>query len=382
MSRHLVPVLLCAGLGACAAPDTSGLFNALEVHTVQGGAEADADLIALADAATVELRIALPGLSDPDLTDAVLAAWDRGVEVWVVVDVDHASDAGVAAIADAGIGLKLADGGLTYYDFGTNRDVSWTSTQTRMTHAFAVADRTEVVMASGAGDLLGGTRVVFTGHSEELGEDLLTEHNQLFGGSDATAVTAFNAMAKSIADIRWVYPSQDDELVEVWFNPQERAVKRITDAVYRATSSIRIVTEDFADEGLARALQRKAEDGFDVEVIVGASFGSTSSALSDVLRNQAPDVPLLQSVSTEPLPTIAFVDYDRARDGRYHMPSAMVLTHPILSAARLFADVEVVNDQLVDGALYVVEAHGAPTQPLQDLAAIYQDQRALAEDLR
>lgn len=379
MSR-LLPILLAA---ACSAPDATELFTTLDLTVAPDAAPANDEFSAVADVAERTLHVAVERLADEAFAQTLVDAWDRGVDVRVVVDAQQADAPGVPIVEDAGIPLQRADDGIAYFDFGTNRDVAWSGDQTVMTHAFVVADGVEVAMATRAGDVGPGTRLVFAGHSEDLGEDLVQEHIQVFGGTDATATTAFSAMAKSIVDTRWAYPTQDDEILEVWFNPQERGVKRIIDAIYRARSSVRVMSADVADEGLARALQRKAEDGFDVEVLVGNTFGASSSALSDVLRNQAPDVPLLQQVAIDdPLPTIVFVDFDRARDGRYHMPMVYVLTHPIWSAARLYADVEVLNDQLVDGALYVIGAHGQPTGLQQDLAEIYKDQRALAEVLR
>lgn len=369
-------------LAACGAPDAGDAFNTFEILTTEDAEGATFALLEVAEASVSTLDVALPALEDLALAEAFVAAHERGVDVRVVTDVDRAADAGVLALQAANVPLRLADGPLGYFDFGTNNDVGWSSDQVRMTHAFAVADRDRIALASSAGDLGAGPRVVVAGQSEELAEDLITEHTQLFGGVDATARTAFDAMAKSIADIRWAYWSEQDEIVEVWFNPQERLQKRLTDAVYGARSSIRVITEDFADEGFARALQQKAEDGFDVEVLVGASFGTTSAALSDVLRNRAPSVRVLQSLDTTPLPTIVYVDYDRARDGRFHMPKAMVLTHPVISAARLFAGEEVVTDQLTDGALVVVSMHGAPSLPLQALADVYVEARTRAESLR
>ena len=369
-------------LVACAAPDPAELRDRIDLHLEDGGPAANTHFIELIDRAQEEVAIALPGIADPLLTDAILDARARDVYVEVIVDVDHFEDEGVQALLRTHFPVRLADRGLAYFDFGTNQDVSWRSDQTHMTHAFAVADRLDFVLANGAGDLEPGTRTLFSGYSEDLAEDLLLEHNQIFGGTDATTTTAFDALAKSIADVRWRYPTQGEETLEVWFNPQERGVKRIIDAVYRAKQSVRIMSEDFADQGLARALQHKAEDGFDVEVLVGRSFGQASQALSDVLSNQAPDVPLVQSTTPDPLPTLVFIDFDRARDGFFHRPTVHVLTHPIWSSARLFAGVEVHTDQLTDGALYVYQVDGAPSAPLQDLAAVYQERRALSEVLR
>lgn len=377
MSR-LLPLLL---LGACAAPDAGDAFTTIELVVHEDAAGANTAFVELADGAAATLAVALPRLDDEGLADAVIGAHDRGVDVAVVTDVDEADAAGALALAEAGVPLTLADGPVGYFDFSSGNDIAWTSEQVRMRHAFAVADRDRLVIASGAGDLGPGARVVLHGQSEELAEDLLDEHTQVFGGTDAAARTAFDALAKSIADARTVYATQDETWLEVWFNPQERATKRLIDAVYAARSSIRVVTEDLADEGLARALQRKAEDGFDVEVLVGASFGATSSALSDVLRNKAPDVAVLQSYDPVPLPTIVFVDFDKARDGRFHTPRALVLGHPIWSAARTFAGSAVVTDQLVDATLVVLGNQGEPTLPLKALADVYADRRATAEAL-
>jgi phosphatidylserine/phosphatidylglycerophosphate/cardiolipin synthase-like enzyme len=381
MNRSL-PFLMA--FAACAPPDVEGLFNDINLTIVEGGPAANALMIDTIEQAQFEVRIALPGLTDLDLTDAIIAASedDRDLDVYVVVDIDQASDAGVAQLIDAGIAVTLADDAITYFDFGLNVDVAWTSDQTHMTHAFVASDSLHFAMTSTAGDILDGVRPVYHGTSEELAEDLVSEHIQVFGGSDATAVTAFDATAKSVADLRWVYPTQADEMFELWFNPQERLIKRVIDAVYRARSSIRIMTDDFADEGLARALQQKAEDGFDVEVLVGSTFATTSPALTDVLLEQAPDVSVLQIEGNAPIPTMAFIDFDKARDGRFHAPTTMVLTHPVWSAARLFSEQEVLTDQLVDGALYVMSVRGAPTTPLQRLAELYQVQRQDAESIR
>lgn len=369
-------------LAACAAPDRSAAFNTFELVVLDGAAGPNAELAALADGAVRDLAVALPTLDDADLAEALVAAHDRGVDVRVVTDVDRADADGAVRLAEAGVPLQLADDAVTYFDFARNQDVGWSSAQVRMTSAFGVADRDRLVVATSAGDLAGGPRVVLHGQSEELAEDLLGEHTQLFSGTDATARTAFDSLAKSIADARWAYWSEDSEVVEVWLGPQERPIKRLIDAVYASRASIRLLADDVADEGLARALQQKAEDGFDVEVVVGASFGSTSSALSDVLRNRAPDVALLRATTGGPLPTLLFTDFDPGRDGRWHNPKVHAFSHPVASAARIYGGVEVVNDQLLDSTLLVVHAPGAPTPVLQSLADVYAEARATAEALR
>lgn len=377
---RLAPLLLVT---ACAAPEVGDLFTSLELTVADGAAEVHTTFVDAIDGASDTVRIALPGLTDADLTDALLAAADRGVDVQAVFDIDEAGDLGVTALLDAGVPVRLANGALQYFDFGSNEDVGWSGDQIAMTHAFAVVDRTRVVLATDAGRDGPGARIVFAGRSEDLGDDLTAEHAQLFGGTDATATTAFDAPSKSIADARWVYPTVGPDLFELWLSPQERTVKRMIDAVYSARGPIRLMADDVADEGIARALQRKAEDGFDVEVIVGGSFAQANPGLSDVLIRQAPSVPVLRASLPGRLPTILFVDL--VEDGVPTLPMhprVMVQTFPMVSASRLYAGDEVVTDQLTDGALYVLASRRGPT-PLQlALVPLYEDARAAAEALR
>jgi hypothetical protein len=366
---------------ACAPPDPNELFVVVE-STASFDAEAtSAAFIAVADEAKTHLAVALPGLTDPALTDALIAAADRGVTVEVAVDWDRSADAGVALLQEADVPVTLADGPVTFFDFDLTTEVSWTSQQVKMTHAFVVADRRRWAIATRAGDLAPGPIALFDGRGEDVGEVLWLEHNQVFGGNDATAATAFNGLAKSIPDIRFLFPTQDDELMNVHFGPQERLTKSLIDAVYSARSSVRVMAEDIADEGFARALQQKAADGFDVEVIVGGAFGSEIAGLSAILADQTPDVTKLQGTEPTVLPTLLFVDFDRARNDQFYQPRVLAVTHPIYSAGRVWNDNTVTTDQLIDGTLVIYGMQGEPSAPLQALADLYRDVRATAEAL-
>lgn len=373
--------MIAALLVACAAPDVNDLFVQVEATPSFDATEANTALIEVADGASTTLQVAVPRLSDLALSDALLAAADRGVEVEVVVDWDHREDEGVAALTAASVPVRLADAAVTFFDFDLTTEVTWESDQVRMTHAFAVADRVQWAMATRAGDLAPGPVAVFRGRGEDVGEVLSLEHNQVFGGLDATAGTAFNGLAKSIPDVRFQWATQDDEVMWVHFGPQERLVKALIDAVYSARSSVRVLAEDIADEGFARALQQKAADGFDVEVIVGGGFGTEIAGLSAILQDQTPDVTKLQGTEPNPLPTLLYVDFDRARDDRFHHPRVLALTHPVYSAGRTYNDATVTSDQLIDGTLVILGMQGEPSAPLQALADLYRDVRSTAEEL-
>jgi len=377
--RLLLPLFLVAC--SSSPPKLGQIFSQVEVFTEEDPAVASDYFVDVVGRARDSLHIALPAGENEALTDAIVAAWDRGVEVEVVTDIDQSADPGIVALIASEIPVTLADGEITYFDFNVNDDVSWRSAQTLMTHAFVIADRRRLVNASSMGWLRTGPTVVMDVDSEEIVEDYLSEHNQVFGGADATSTTAYDGLAKSIADYRWLYHTQTDVQLEVWFGPQERLTKRVIDAVYGARASVYVLTDDFANEGLAHALQAKAADGFDVQVIVGPSFGASSAILSRVLEDETPNLPKFQVAGVESLPTLVLVDYEKARDNHRYRSRAMVLSHDLYSAARLHRSQEVVNDQLIDGNLWVFNDYDTPSAELQAMLALWEDAFANAEVL-
>lgn len=349
---RLTPLLLLPLVG-CAEPDLDAMFTLADVSS-GGRTEAVDALAALADGAEESLVVSIPGGQDTEVSDILVRTADRGVSVEVVTDYDRREDPGIVALADAGIPVTLADDGITYFEFNLNADVSWTSEETILSSSFAVADHLEFMSASDLGEIHDGRRIIVEGRGQDLADDLFKEHNQLFGGADAVSTTAFDNLAKSIADNRWLYPLGTGPTLEVWFGPQERVTKRIIDSVYSAKASVYVLTDDLANEGLVKALQHKAGNDFDVQVIVGPSFGNNSAPLSRLLTNDAPDV-VKRQVTTARTPTVVLIDLQTARDGNTYPAKGFVLSHDLYSAERLYRGGEVVTDQLVDGVLWTLE---------------------------
>lgn len=380
MVRYLSTFIAGLSLAACTSPDATGLFQDVQLTIVDDEAAAAEPFVALVDGATSRLRVALPHGQDTAIAEAVVRAWDRDVDVKVIADVDNAEEPGVKLLLDAGVPTKLASGDVAYFDFAINRDVSWTSEQTLMTHAFAVADRQRLVAASAIGLTGPGTRVVMSARGEDIAIDFEDEHNQIFGGTDAIALTGFSNAAKSITKTRWAYPAQSDVVLEVYFGPQERVTKRVIDAVYSARSSVRVLTNDFSNEGLSIALQDKAKIGVDVEVIVGPRFASVNTMLSRQLTNNTPDVVKRRISGLDLIPTVVLIDM-QPRGGSYRdlHPRAFVLTHDLMSASRLFRGQEVVTDQYYDGTLFVLgDSVDEPDPQLRQVEAVYDAHRALS----
>lgn len=348
--------------------EASEFRHEVGVH-IMDAAGTSLSMVKAIDSATQTLDVAMPALTDTAISDAVVRARDRGVEIRVITDVDQIDDAGTVALMAADIPLQLADGALGYFDFNINADVLFTSKQVRMSHSWVLVDHQRATLATYAGALTEGQRVVVELRGEDLLEDLWTEHNQVFGGSDATAVTAFDNSAKSIADFRWQYPTDSQMALEVWFGPQERLTKRMIDAVYSAKSSIWVSSDQLINEGLVRALQYKARDGFDVRVVIGAKQPTVFNPRTppELLANQTPDV-TKRRIPDEVVPTLLLIDYDTARDGLNYPSRAYVLSHDMVSASRLFQQIAVENDQLIDGNLLVLEDWKAT--PHADLIAL------------
>ena len=202
-------------------------------------------------------------------------------------------------------------------------------------------------------------------------------------------------MQKSIADNRWLYPTQTDVMLEVWLGPQERLTKRIIDGVYGARSDIRVLTNDFSNEGLAKALQEKAEWGFDVEVIVGPAFKDSHSKYSRRLEDSTDDVDKFQVTEGAEVPTVVLIDFKKADDGLRHTSRAFVLSHDLYSAVRiddseqpdLVDDEEVIpgvtNDQLIDGNLWVLDdGSGGVSDELLLLETLYENHLDRAGELQ
>ena len=367
-------MLTLLAIVACRAPDPSELFHEVIVTVRDDPAQTEDLFLDAVASATDSLHVALPDGEHAALLEAIGEAWSDGLEVELIVDYDQQDDPAIAALIAADAPVTLADDSLSYFEFTLNTNVQWDSTETVMSHAYVVVDRQRIVAATTAGHHRIGPRITVELIGEEMIEDLLIEHNQIFGGVDATAVTAFDAPAKSIADFRWSYGTQTDVGLEMWFGPQERLTKRVVDAVYSARSAVWVMTDEMANEGLAAALQDKAEWGFDVQVVVGPAFRSSSPQLSSELLNNTPDVAKVQRSGVDLLPTLILIDMLPDAEGFTPQARAMILTHDLVSSARLYRGDTVITDQLIDGAMWVLTDHTKERTELLDLDALFHDQ--------
>ena len=377
MMRILPLFALCA----CSAPDLGAAFLQSDLQIVgrDDSTTVDARFAEAIRGAKESVKVAIPAGERTDVAEAVLEMWERGLEVEVVTDFDQQTDPGIAMLIDAEVPVTLADDGLSYFDFNVNQDITFDSTDTVMTHAMVIVDDATVHAATSAGYDVVQDVVMYSFQGEDLVIDIGLEHNQVFGGSDAVATTAFDGMAKSIADYRWRYPTQTDLDLEVWFGPQERLIKRVIDAIYSARGSVHVLTNDFTAQGMAYALQDKAELGFIVNVIVGPDFSAADNQLSRPLVTDAPDVGKFRFNGGEDVPTVILVDYRDGLDGNRYVTRAFVLTHDLYSTNRsdgatAFGDglLGQPNDQLMDGAMWTLVDYDEPSPEVEALFQLWE----------
>jgi len=375
--RSTLPLLLLAG--ACTAPDYARMFNSVEVMSHENAASANAVYIDAVTSAEKSLHIAMPVGEDLELAEAIIDAHASGIDVEVITDIDQRNDAGMSLIRDADVPTRLADGEIGYFDFNINERVEFDSSVCTMSHSWVVADGARIVSGNRVGGIDEGRHITFSVTGEELVEDMLWEHNQVFGGIDATAVTAFDASAKSTTDPRWGYMTDQPLQLGVWFGPQERLLKRVIDAIYGARVNVRIVTDTLDNPEMIKAMQDKAFWGVDVEIVVGANFDEDDVRLRDPF-DAAEDVRWYRSTSVEPLPTIVVIDTEQDDVGKWSTVRGMVLTHGLLSASRIYRGTPVPSDQLVDGTLWTIEQTREPDPELLLLLDAYQAERDDAEE--
>ncbi|MEZ4239594.1 MAG: hypothetical protein R3F59_26245 [Myxococcota bacterium] len=375
MRPTLVPLLFALG---CSPPDPTEGFTEVSLTVAPDAASAEAPFVDAIDGAERELRIALPAGEDEALADAIVRAYARGVDVQVVTDYDLAETPAVARLRAEGVPVALRDAGLAYFDFSTLVDLIFPSEMTRMDHAYVVVDGLRIVAGSTLGRTGPGTRIVVNARGEDLVSDLLDEHRQVWGGTDAVAVDAYSAPSKSIVDPRWRYGTTTSTDLQLWFGPQERVLKRVIDAVYSARSGVYVLTDDFANEGLARALQTKARWGFDVQVVVGPHFGTDVGA-SQILEQTTPSVekrrllPDPAATQDEVIPTIVLIDLPPDAEGYRPYTRAFVLNHDLYSAERVYRGRPIVTDQLIDAAMWVWTDVDQPGAAIRDLFDVYRD---------
>jgi len=310
----------------------------------------------LENGADRRIRAALAGDAlTAEVADRLVAAQDRGVRVEVVTDGDEQSSEPVQTLLDNDIPVTFGDGELDYVpDPSLTQLLSQCERQSDrervlcgpdvaagdpcggsqgttsgimcrpgsynvMSHRFVLIDQATVWHLAGGLENDDGGPLAWRVESEIIHEDFTREFRQLSAGTFATTLDAYNGPLKSTGDNNLDYMT-DRGVVQMRFNPQERLLKHVIDEVYRARSSIAIATPSLRNPFLLDALEYKADNGFEVSIIVG------NRQPRGPARGRLQDLDARTYSGDRQLPTVVAVDTGGSRWPR----TAMILTHPLI----------------------------------------------------
>lgn len=313
-------------------------------------------------------------LETPELADALIRAHDRGADVKIVGDEDAQSDVGFQALLDADVPVTFGNGELAYLPDPTLNSIVDNCGQLAekvrcpppqgsepvpaglmyrpgsynvMSHSFLLTGKTTVWnFANSAFGATDGPMVGYRIESERMWEVFEREHRQLFGGVFATTLDVYNGPVKSAQQSNPDFNSESylSELGEfqTFFSPQDRVTKKIIDESYRARASVWIITDNMAEDALAKALQYKQEY-FDVKVITNRAAQASELDWQDIPHRFAPD-------SIDKLPTVVVIDGVEDREGDRRPRRVMVSSYPIYKTGpfRIFFGPPVIQDDIIE----------------------------------
>jgi phosphatidylserine/phosphatidylglycerophosphate/cardiolipin synthase-like enzyme len=218
----------------------------------EGGA--DAPLVAAIDQARISVDVAAYSLSLISIREALINAFNRGVQVRMVMESENMDGAAVQALLDAGIPIV-----------GDQRPGL-------MHDKFVIIDRSEVW--SGSLNLTTqGTYAdnnnIFRIRSNKFAEDYTVEFEEMFKldlfGPEVLAKTPYPSMII------------DDTAVEVFFSPDDHVARRIVKLLRDAKKSIYFMAYSFTANDFGDILVQKAKAGLIVEGVMEEEQARTNT---------------------------------------------------------------------------------------------------------
>ncbi len=265
-SAGVMPPLDLEGLpGALSASDVGVVSVAFTSPGTARGEESESGvaeaLIALIDAASTELLIALYDFDEPSIIAALERAEARGVDLDFVGDGDEVDDEGYLALDALGVPMSMRPAG--------NRI---------MHNKFVVVDQQAV--------WTGSTNATVTGHtmnnnnavivlSETLAHAYVDEHAQMAEG-------LFGVNKEDLSDGTRLTQTDAGGLVH-HMAPTHDPITAMVDLVDGADHTVHYMIFSFTHGDLEDALLRAAERGVDVVGIYDESQGASSYATDDAL---------------------------------------------------------------------------------------------------
>ena len=332
------------------------------------------------------VEAALSTLDDPEVVQALVEASQSGVDVRIVGDWDRREAAGFKTLENNDVFPVFGDGELNYLPEPTLSSVlgqcrmfedeqykvcfsgNEQGTMVRpgnfniMSHDFFIIDE-RTVWTTPPLDGQGRDWVGWRIESSKLAYDYGREFQQMHGGVFASTLDVYNGPVKSTNDYNIRYHTDKGQM-KVWFNPQERLLKQVIDQLYKAKSSVWIMSDNLTNPFLLDALEYKNDNGFDVRLLINPDTQATGEPKS---RLEALGVRWAAD-RYDHLPTVILLDSEPDRTGRPRPRSVLGLSHALLRGSPFEVDYkDEVDDEViiypadlfVDGNLWQLEESGA-----------------------
>lgn len=394
--------------------DEEGWLNYVDYYVAEGDEidEIRNRLIREINDAEKRIDAAISKLDDPEIEQALLDAAsddDRDVKVRIVADEMYEDGQGFDALVDhSDISVQFGDGELAYLpeptvspltqhcrdadshpdEYGHDdyqectqadgNDPRLQENNTRgvvrpahyniMSHTFFLIDDTYVWNITAPLTDEQPVWLAFRAMSEEMANSFGREFRQMHGGVFSTTLSIYNGPLKSVTHQHALRLTNRGAL-RVRFNPQERLVKNVVDEVYRARSSVYVMTENLTNRDLIAALHYKKQNGFDVRLLLGQG-----QAQADYYQEAIAELdPVVAPEQMGRLPTMVVIDSELDRNDRRHPRLVQILSHELWAAqpyeimtndddANLLGGSDWVrfypSDTFADGVLWEVEESG------------------------
>jgi phosphatidylserine/phosphatidylglycerophosphate/cardiolipin synthase-like enzyme len=222
--------------------------------------ELDDALVTLIDAATTSVDLALYEFDLELVQDAVLDAWDRGVDVRMVGDGDEAEDAGYEALQAAGIPIEMRPAGdrIMHNKFVVVDNQAVFTGSTNMSHNGIYRNNNHSIIV----------------RSSAMAAAYTYELEEMFGGEFGRGKTAL-AGARSI--------SLQDGSLEWHFSPTHDPIQNVVDAIDAANETVVFMVFSFTHGDVADALVRAQARGVAVVGIFDESQANGAWSVDETL---------------------------------------------------------------------------------------------------
>lgn len=219
--------------------------------TTSSTGSVDRRLVDLIDIAQKRVDVAAYQLNLATVTDALLRAHRRGVQVRLVTDAEHEDEEMVGRLRSAGVPVTVRprDGGIMHNKFVVVDDAwVWTGSW-NLTHSCTYWNNNNAVLIA----------------SRHLNENYATEFDELFNGyfgPTSPRNTPHPAMVIEVPEKSVRAP------LEVYFAPEDQVARHLLPVLSGARRNVRFMAFAFTSQSIADTLIELARRGVSVEGII------------------------------------------------------------------------------------------------------------------